>query len=1064
MWDKAGDFSDWWEEQHKLSIETLNDFVEEHPDLFGVVVSGTFNTLMDVAEPSADMWRFGAGLGGGEGGAIKDGFRLLGLMEPLGAVGKATGVAGRQIAAEVGYQLKIANNLRLAKLIKDTSVEGLRIVKPKALEDGLCWAVTSTKALVQTGQRLYVEVADFAKEIGHPFDPMEMDSLDTVVSTWTNWMEILRKIGAKIPLEKEVSTVDEVIAMIPKDGSVLTEIRGFNKDGTNFRHAVHFYRDWLNRVKIMNRDGQIVSRLEDLKFEKELLMPVTVEHAAALENVVVKEVAKPGVIENAMLPAYPVGVLAMGVEAIATGFSRHANETIAQVFEIFKQMRQGKPLLGASVHVVGPNETLPDIAKARYGDESKWPVPAQANSGKLGKPGSLISESQRLVIPELPHIRQFSRVGEKPRPQLAFSPGGSPPRAGVDPSSQASPLNGQANRVSGTPAASAGSNAALQPSSGLALPTQPSDTASPGAAGQAASAFNGQEEHGVQPPEITRVDDVPLDVLRRLSANIDHSLDAIEPSASNSPTIQKLRFQLDDIGQVTRASATPEAQALSTDVDAIKEKHRVKLSAAPDGLWLNRKAQEKEQEQESIRRHQDEDVPDRDPGRRHAAQPQKPPDYSRPDQSGKDGAEQAERERHEAEEAVRGQRLERNARDGLQAEAEQRLAYERAQTADDQRRDQAARERIDAIRTELQALDRGKAEQMERDAIKQQVDKSLADKSQADNLRDTEEKEKIAHEENYRTQLDKERTELETQIRSHADAANKARLDDDTKAKEIARLADEARAQLVTTARLYVADSQKQPPVRDGATADNREKPGHGAVAVDPAAKSGQTEVNSQDSLRSDQAAQAKSLEEASARREQVETQQRDEEHRRAQGQADSEADAARRQELQARQAEEDRKWQEEDRRRKDEAEANQRAEDQRRQQAIEAGQREEESRRLEEAEALREEDRRRQQEIEVQQREEDRRRQEEAEALQREEDRRHQEETRRDEERHQREQAEAQERDQRRHDEEEKEKKKKEEEEEEKAKQKLYWEENTTLKWKPSGSGSGSGSDWNKG
>ncbi|MFN7544281.1 MAG: hypothetical protein ACK5TN_15980 [Acidobacteriota bacterium] len=46
--DTAADLADWWEEQHATSKKALDDFVEENPGVFGVVVATAVATAMDV--------------------------------------------------------------------------------------------------------------------------------------------------------------------------------------------------------------------------------------------------------------------------------------------------------------------------------------------------------------------------------------------------------------------------------------------------------------------------------------------------------------------------------------------------------------------------------------------------------------------------------------------------------------------------------------------------------------------------------------------------------------------------------------------------------------------------------------------------------------------------------------------------------------------------------------------------------------------------------------------------------------------------------------------------------
>lgn len=1042
MWEKAGDFSDWWDEQHQLSKEALDAFVDEHPDFFGVVVSGTFNTSMDLAEPTVDMWRFGAGFAEGPGGAVKDGFRFLGLMGPLGTVGRGAAWAERQVVAEGEQAAKIANNLRLSELIADIPKDHLKAVRNTLGEDHLCWAVTSTKALVQSGQKLYASVKDFAKEIGHPFDPLELDSLDTVRPDMEKWLGLLRKIGAKVSDKVAVKTFEDVVALVPRQGVVLVEILGRNFKNEIYRHAIHVYRDVAGVIRIVNRDGRIVSSLQELGGT---IDPWQVKSAAVLENVVVKEVAKAGAFERAADTAYRTGVVAMAVKA-ATGFSRKTNETIAQVFEMFKQSRQGGTLLGSGIrHVVGPGETLQDIARTYYGDETKWPIVMEANRDRIAASGNPISESQRLVIPELPHVRQFGRLGETPKPQLVRDVSRPEPPGQVmpPPSGHGLPRLAEVNATGGKPSAAPDAVAGGQ--------------------------HDRSRSNDPLPSRIAEVEDIPLDVLQQLSNGVDRSLEALEPSQDSPRTARMLELQLDDLAYAaSRASELEAGRALYNEVKAIREKHYEKLRTADDEFGHHDRPEDPEPprrlNEEGWKAQQANDA------RRGDNRNQARIDDNQALQDADRSADEEIRARRATEQASRDEAdhrksLERETQQRLQEQAAERL--EREQKAEAQRRDEEARARIDAIHAELQALDRRKAEEREHEAaVRIEPETSSADQRE----REAQEAQRIAREDDakHRAQLEKERMELETQIRLRVDAANKARIEEETRARESARLAEEARVQLVTTARLYLADRPKQAPARDDSSTDGRQA--QDRIGTEPRGADARPDRDDVDRRRqqvelkdqaaakqreddrrrweeaaakqieqqnkhpvsdaqrdrerwqTEQADLARTLEQARIGQQQADDKRRDQDGRRRQEQDNREYDLRRQQDIEARQRDEERRREEdaqarqreeerqareqaearqaeELRKSQEDAEARQREEERRRQEEFDMRQREEELRRQEEAEARQraeeekkraeEEEQRRQQDIEARQREDERRRLEEAEARRREEERR---------------------------------------------------------------------------
>ena len=57
----ASDIADWWSEQHRSSKRELDQFVDEHPNWFGVFVAGTTATAMDLGAGLVDVLRLGEG-------------------------------------------------------------------------------------------------------------------------------------------------------------------------------------------------------------------------------------------------------------------------------------------------------------------------------------------------------------------------------------------------------------------------------------------------------------------------------------------------------------------------------------------------------------------------------------------------------------------------------------------------------------------------------------------------------------------------------------------------------------------------------------------------------------------------------------------------------------------------------------------------------------------------------------------------------------------------------------------------------------------------------------------
>lgn len=138
MW-AASDIADWWDEQHRQAKTELDLFVDNNPNLFGVIVATSVATAMEVGAGTADMLRFGQGLAeGGVRGVGKDALRLIGLAGPLGRGAKL---------------VQAAANARLARLIVDPG-------------GGICGWLSGAQALRQTGTKAFVAVDDLAQALG----------------------------------------------------------------------------------------------------------------------------------------------------------------------------------------------------------------------------------------------------------------------------------------------------------------------------------------------------------------------------------------------------------------------------------------------------------------------------------------------------------------------------------------------------------------------------------------------------------------------------------------------------------------------------------------------------------------------------------------------------------------------------------------------------------------------------------------------------------------------------------------------------------------------------------
>jgi LysM repeat protein len=379
----ASDIADWWDEQHRQSKKELDRFVDENPNLFGVIVGTAVATAMDLGAGMVDMAKFGQGAASGTvGGFAKDGVRLIGIMGPLGKAAKY---------AQVGV------NARLARLIVDTG--GPR-----------CGYISMTQAFRQTGTRAFAAVEDLAKALGKNLSELGGSRL-------AGRIQEFKSLGAKISAVKNVSTLGEIEEMTKNDGSVTMfsivgkrMIKGVPKD---VGHAVYAFRTLFGRLRIMNRGGmfadgttgktgEVFESLADLSKKYKILGEWQVREAAVMENVF-------GKVMNAASRAGAVAIGALAAEAhVTTSVAPDHNETVAQAFEIHKTIvRSGKKALEQEpprYHGVVHGESLSKIAKYYYGNMNKWPLIYVANRDQIGGNPDLIKPRQRLLIPDLPDL------------------------------------------------------------------------------------------------------------------------------------------------------------------------------------------------------------------------------------------------------------------------------------------------------------------------------------------------------------------------------------------------------------------------------------------------------------------------------------------------------------------------------------------------------------------------------------------------------------------------------------------------------------------------------------
>lgn len=357
----AADIADWWDKQHKTSQKALDDFVDENPSLFGVVVATAVATAMEVGKGTVDVLRFGEGLAEGTaGGLVQDALRAVSLAGPLAKGGKLI----KEVAARG----------RMMKLIVDPG-------------GGRCAYVSAAMALRQTGQKAYASVDDLARELGKPISSLG-GATATEIRTF---MQALKaRLGPVIPFR----SWREIENAVPHDGSVLSFGVNFGGKGG---HRVFAFRNTFGKVLIMDRGGmgrlpRVVGSLEELA-KPYGLGPIT----GFFEGFVVQDLF--------LKFLGPAGLPVLAMEVLATTI--FDGEKLPEVYESYQQ---GKKRLvapdtvitgGFSVEVAAGDpkrSTLSGIAKAQYGDFNLWPLIFDLNRSKIGANPNLLRPGTKLLL------------------------------------------------------------------------------------------------------------------------------------------------------------------------------------------------------------------------------------------------------------------------------------------------------------------------------------------------------------------------------------------------------------------------------------------------------------------------------------------------------------------------------------------------------------------------------------------------------------------------------------------------------------------------------------------
>lgn len=219
------EMADWFERNRNESEQVLDRLVEDSGYSTGAMVTAsTTKAFMTFGAGFVDLLRLGDGIKEGSlKGVGEDALRFVAVFP----VGKATSM------------LKSAKGLSVARFIADTGGPN-------------CFWIASAKALRQVGQkykgRLFVSVDDLAKALKMPVNlPWRIPDLAT-------GMSYLRQLGAKVGPIKKVSSVDDIVRILPRDGSVVMVAVHVMKNGKIVAgHAIYVFRNAFGQVRFMDR-------------------------------------------------------------------------------------------------------------------------------------------------------------------------------------------------------------------------------------------------------------------------------------------------------------------------------------------------------------------------------------------------------------------------------------------------------------------------------------------------------------------------------------------------------------------------------------------------------------------------------------------------------------------------------------------------------------------------------------------------------------------------------------------------------------------------------------------
>jgi hypothetical protein len=213
--------ADWWDRRKKESENALDSFVDRHPNLFGVAVAGSTKTAMDLGAGFVDVLRVGEGVKQGGWGYGRDALRVVSLAGPAARVGR----------------------MALTKFIPDVA-------------GPLCARVSATQALRMTGTKHFAAVEDVIKSLSGKV----ISSMTEIAPELQQFRAGVRNLGPLNSLEH----VRDLVNANPK-GVITFAVKWVQRSGGEAAHSLVAYRDWIGRVRFLDRTGAVFGDLEELE-------------------------------------------------------------------------------------------------------------------------------------------------------------------------------------------------------------------------------------------------------------------------------------------------------------------------------------------------------------------------------------------------------------------------------------------------------------------------------------------------------------------------------------------------------------------------------------------------------------------------------------------------------------------------------------------------------------------------------------------------------------------------------------------------------------------------------